>query len=119
MKTTTNSVTLQGRLGAKPEAKNLGDNKSVANARLAVNEGYYDSNNEWVDKTAWFNLVFWDKLANLVTSLEKGELIQVVGRLTNNSYTDKDNKQQTVVEIVVQNVIKVLPIDKSDNTTED
>jgi len=82
----TNSVTLIGRLGREPEVKYLEDGKVVASVTLAVNRGKNASPH-------WFDLDFWNDEARLVESLQKGQQVQVQGRLNHSSWVDRATQQ--------------------------
>ncbi|MEN9697059.1 MAG: hypothetical protein RLZ56_480 [Bacteroidota bacterium] len=106
MKAIKNKVQLVGRLGAAPEIKMYGDNKKLANMRLAVNDRYKNLKGEWMDETQWFNLLAWSKLALYAEKhLGKGAELAVEGRLVNKSFTDKTGVKRVSTEIVVSEIL--------------
>ena len=106
MKAIKNKVQLVGRLGADPEMKSYGDQKKLANIRLAVNDRYKNAQGEWIDETQWFNLVAWSKLANYVEKyLTKGIEVAVDGRIVNKIFTDKNGIKRTSTEIIVNEIL--------------
>jgi len=55
--------------------------------------------------TEWHNIVAWRNLAQLAEKfIRKGSQIYVEGRLRTRTYTDKDNQQRTIVEILADKI---------------
>tara|TARA_R100000808_G_scaffold24607_1_gene57144 strand:+ start:2114 stop:2491 length:378 start_codon:yes stop_codon:yes gene_type:complete len=85
-----NTVILMGRLGAKPELRRVGSQNtavvdiSVATAAFAKGE----------KTTDWHNVTLWDKQAELVCSLDKGEMVFVEGSLKHDEYTANDGSKR-------------------------
>ncbi len=53
----------------------------------------------------WLNVVAWRKVATRVEKyVKKGSLVLVSGRLSIDTYTDRQNQKQTGVEIVALDV---------------
>lgn len=103
MKNICNQVQLIGRLGAKPEMIKLENGNSLAKMNLATNEYYKNKQGEKVEDTQWHRLIAWGKLAdNMVALLDKGQEVAVSGKITYNSYTNKDGQTVYTTEIVVQ-----------------
>ncbi len=106
MKAIKNKVQLVGRLGADPEMKMYGEDKKLANLRLAVNDRYKNVKGEWMDETQWFSLIAWSKLAVYVEKhLAKGAEVAVEGRLVNKSFTDKAGVKRTSTEVVLNEIL--------------
>jgi single-strand DNA-binding protein len=106
MKAIKNKVQLVGRLGAEPEMKTYGENKKLANIRLAVNDRYKNAKGEWMDETQWFTLVAWSKLAIYVEKyLTKGTEVAVEGRIVNKAFTDKNGVKHVSTEIIVGEIL--------------
>ena len=94
-----NKVILVGRLGQDPETRYTQSGKCVATFSLAVSKPVKDSG------TDWFDIVVWDKLAEIVgNNLSKGRRVLVEGRLQARAYEAKDGSKRRVVEVVAQNV---------------
>lgn len=93
-----NSINITGRITTKPELKFTGnEKKAVVSFSIAFNRG-----EEQVD---FFNVVAYEKQAeNLCKFVDKGDMLAVSGRLTTRSYTNKENQQVNVVEIIASNI---------------
>jgi len=101
-----NSVRLIGRLGMDPEVKELSQGKKLAKFSLATTESYKDQAGARVSETQWHNIVVWGNTADFVQKyLRKGMEVAVEGKLTNRSYSDKDEVKKYVTEIVLKDVL--------------
>lgn len=95
-----NSVILSGRLTKKPELRSTQSGVSVCQFSLAVNRDK--------DKTDFIECICFNKTAeNLCRYKDKGEMIELTGRMENNSYTDKEGKKhyKTIVSVNLINYI--------------
>ncbi|NSW44944.1 MAG: single-stranded DNA-binding protein [Bacteroidales bacterium] len=100
-----NKVILIGNVGKDPIIRNVNDNTPVATFTLATNEIYKDSQGNSQKNTEWHNIVAWRNLAQLAEKfIRKGSQIYVEGRLRTRTYTDKDNQQRTIVEILADKI---------------
>ena len=94
-----NKVYLTGNLTRDPEVRYTQGGKAYARLGIAVNRPY--SKDKAVD---FFNLVAWDKTAELIGKFaKKGSRRIVDGRLQTSKYTNKDGVEVTSVEVVVEN----------------
>ncbi|MDD4148697.1 MAG: single-stranded DNA-binding protein [Bacteroidales bacterium] len=101
-----NNVQLIGNLGADPIVKEVNKTK-VANFSIAVNDNYKPKDSkEFVEKTLWFNVVAWDRIAEKIEKkCSKGTEVIINGKLENKSYTDKEGVKRIVTEVRVDEII--------------
>jgi len=101
-----NRVMLMGNLGADPELRGQGGDKSVLALRLATTESYFDKrSNERKERTDWHNVVVFGRRGEALQKiLQKGSTIFVEGRLQTGSY-EKDGVKHYRTDIVATNVI--------------
>jgi len=96
-----NVVRLTGYVGADPVIVDFAERK-MARVSIGVHEFYKNSLGETVDQTQWFNLVFWNQKVELVEGLvKKGMPVRIVGKLSAQTYTDKNGDQRYAIEIIV------------------
>lgn len=96
-----NKVTLIGRLGGDPEVRRLENGAAVARFGLATNESYKDNMGNWQDRTEWHNVTAWRALAERAeSSLKKGALVYVEGKLQTRKWTDGNNIDRRTTDIV-------------------
>lgn len=101
-----NQVQLIGNLGQDPEITNLENGKKMAKFSLATSETYKNDKGEKITNTEWHNLIAWGKTAEIVEKyLKKGSQIVVNGKITYNSYEDKDGNKRSSTQIVTSEVV--------------
>jgi len=78
MNTLRNKVQLIGNLGNDPEIINLENGKKMAKFLLATNDSYKNVQGENVTQTHWYNLIAWNKTAEIVEKyVTKGKEITI------------------------------------------
>jgi len=108
MTTLRNSVQLIGRPGMDPEVKTIANDRKMARFTLATNDFYVNNKGERVEETQWHNLVAWGKTAEIVEKLvKKGKEIVIEGKLTTNSWEDKEGVKHYNVEVVVNEILSL------------
>jgi single-strand DNA-binding protein len=94
-----NTVALIGNLSSDVEVRELGEEKRVANFRIAVDRPTQG------DEADFFRITVWDKQAELCARyLAKGRRVGIEGRLRSSSWEDGDGKKRTSVEVVASRV---------------
>ena len=92
-----NHCVFVGRVGIDPQLNQTNEGVSYCRFRLAVDQGK--------EEPMWLSVVAWRTLATKVEQyVHKGSLVLVAGRLSIDTYTDKENRKQTGVEIVALDV---------------
>ncbi len=92
-----NHCVFVGRVGVDPQLNQTNEGVSYCRFRLAVDQGK--------EEPLWLSVVAWRNLATQVERfVKKGSLVLVAGRLSVDTYTDKQNQKQTGVEIVALDV---------------
>ncbi|MEY2950687.1 MAG: single-stranded DNA-binding protein [Saprospiraceae bacterium] len=96
-----NKVILIGNLGKDPEIRKLESGATVARFSLATNENYKDKSGEWQTQTEWHDVVLWRNLAERAeSSLKKGYMIYLEGKLTTRSWEDQEGNKRRTTEVV-------------------
>ena len=96
-----NRVILIGNLGKDPEVRRLENGAVVAKFPIATNENYRDKSGEWQQTTEWHDIVAWRALAERAEStLKKGSMIYVEGKLTHRTWQDQDGNNRRTTEVV-------------------
>jgi single-strand DNA-binding protein len=97
-----NYITVVGNLTRDPELRFTPSGTPVASFGIAVNKNYKDKNSgEWVNSADFFNIVAWFKLAeNCAESLSKGDRVLISGRLSQESWDDKEGQKRTTYRII-------------------
>lgn len=97
-----NKVILLGNLGDEPSFRQTNNGTSVANISLCTSDYYTDQTGKKIEQSEWHRLVFWGKLAEIAHQfLHKGAKIYVEGKIQTREYTDKQNVERSITEIVI------------------
>ncbi len=106
MTTLRNSVQLIGRLGNDPESTTFGENKTKVKFSLATSNYYKDKAGERIEETQWHRIVAWGNTAVIAEKyLKKGREIALSGKITYNSWEDKEGNTQYLTEIVANEIV--------------
>lgn len=95
-----------GRLVADPELRFTPNGKAVATFRFAENDSRRNEQGQWEDGDSTFltGTVWGQAAENLVESVEKGDMLLIVGRLAQRSYETEQGEKRTVYEVKVIDV---------------
>lgn len=101
-----NKIILIGRLVADPELRQTSSGASVCSFRIAVQRNYAARGTE--RQTDFLDIVAWRQQAEFVTRyFHKGNMIGVEGRLETREFTDRNNQQRRVYEVISDNLFFV------------
>lgn len=96
----TAQVTLVGNLTRDPELRFTAGGMAVATFGMAVNRKYKET-----EEVSFFDVTAFGSLAeNLVESVTKAMRVVVVGRLTQRSWEDNQEKKHYKIEVVADEV---------------
>ena len=100
MSTFNNTVQLVGNAGSDVELQTTKSGAQLVKFSLATNEQYTTSKGEKVKETQWHRIVAWGKQAEYMSKvIKKGDKVLVRGKLTYNSYEDKEGVTKYITEI--------------------
>lgn len=118
-----NKVTIIGNLGRDPEIRSTSDGKEIANFSVATSESWKDkTTGEKKDKTEWHKVVcFHDGLVNLIKNyVKKGTKLYIEGQLKTRKWTDENDNEKYITEIVMQGFnSKLIFLNTQSQTDED
>lgn len=99
-------ITLIGNLGSEPELRYTPSGVAVASFSLAVSRSWTGQDGQRQEKTVWFRVSCWQKLAEVVSEhLSKGRQVMVVGEVEEaRPYTDKNGYIRASLEVRAQTV---------------
>ena len=101
-----NKVQIIGHLGRDPEMRYTPNGKPVTTFTVAVSRARVKAEGEREEKTELFNVVAWERLAEICTQyLVKGSLVYVEGRLETRSWETEQGQKQFRTEIVANELI--------------
>jgi single-strand DNA-binding protein len=100
-----NKIIIVGNLGRDPELRYTPQGTPVASFSMATNSRRKDKSGEAVEQATWFRVTVFGKQAETVSKyLTKGRKAYVEGRLALETYTDKDGKERTSLEVTADAV---------------
>ena len=105
-----------GYVGAEPSVTNFPNGGVVVQLSIATSERWKDRNTgETREKTNWHNCVFRNKQAEVIGQyVNKGDLLQVIGRNETRKWTNKEGKDVYVTEVICDR-FTFMPKNNSDN----
>ncbi len=108
-----NNVVLSGRITRDIELKYTANKLPVAKMTLAVDHLYKDEYGNQQSQASFVDVVAFGKTAQIsAESLRKGSPVIVEGSLKTHTYTDQNNQNRKVTEIMIN---RVYPLEKDDN----
>ena len=95
MAKSVNKVILLGNVGKDVEIRSTPSGVMVASLTLATSDRQKDAQGNWQDKTEWHNLKAFNRTAEIIRDyVKKGTKLYVEGKLTTNSWDDKESGQK-------------------------
>jgi single-strand DNA-binding protein len=94
-------IMIVGNVGRDPELKMTSNGRPVCEFSVAVNRvmGRSDSG-ERQEQTDWYRISCWGNLAERAQQIvQKGRLVFVDGRFTPRTWTDKEGRERTSLDI--------------------
>ena len=114
-------ITLIGNLGADPEMRLTQDGTPVTSFRVATNRRWRTQDGTTQEKTVWFRVSAWRRLAEACNQyLTKGQRVLVVGEIEEPStWTDQEGNARASLEIQARNVQFLSPRDGAQGLAPD
>jgi len=98
-------IVIVGNLGSDPEMRFTPAGVPVTSFPVAVNRRWTDGNGEPREKTTWFRVTAWRKLAELCNRyLSKGRLVLVEGEVDTSAWSDDRGNPRATLELTARAV---------------
>jgi single-strand DNA-binding protein len=104
-----NNITTKGNIGSEPEIKFAGD-LAIASFSVAHTPRKKNKNSQaWEDgETMWYRVTFFgSKAEGIVDNYSKGDSVLLTGMLSQSTYTNKDGKTVTGLEITGTEIARI------------
>ena len=96
-----NKVMIIGNVGRDPEMRYTPNGAAVTSFSVAVSRRWTSNDGQQQDETEWFNVVAWNKLAEVCNQyVTKGSSVFVEGRLRTRSWDGQDGQKHYRTEVV-------------------
>ena len=99
LKDALNQVMIVGNLTRDAEMRQTPSGHSVTRFSVAVNERFRDRSGNDQERTHFIDVTVWRELATAAADLGKGDPVFVVGRLVNDSWTDREGNKRFTTRI--------------------
>lgn len=97
-----NKQSLIGHIGINPESKVLDGGTVVTSFTLATNNRWKDKHGQQQERTTWFNIRAYGKLAELAKDyFRKGKLLHIEGETINKVYEDREGNKRFTSYVVM------------------
>ena len=101
-----NKVMIIGRLGKDPEMRYTANGNPVTTFSVAAGRQWRDASGEIREETEWFNVVTWNKLAEICNEhLRKASRVYIEGRLQTRQWQDQDGQMRFRTEVIASDMI--------------
>lgn len=98
-----NKVILIGNLGQDPKVHTTQSNSIVTQLSVATSRRVKQADGQYADETEWHRVTCFGKTAEVARDyLAKGRQVYIEGRLCTRKFTDKDNTEKYVTEIICE-----------------
>jgi single-strand DNA-binding protein len=105
-----NRIELAGYVAGRADRiRYLPSGTKVANIRLGESYRYQGKDNQQVTHTNWHALTFYDDLADLAMTYDKGDNLFVEGTMQQREFTPSDGSKRTVHEVIVKRCHLIAP----------
>ena len=101
-----NKVMIIGRLGKDPEMRYTPGGSPVTTFSVAAGRQWKDGNGDSREETEWFNVVTWNKLAEICNEhLRKASRVYIEGRLQTRQWQDQEGQTRYRTEVIASDMI--------------
>lgn len=100
------AITLVGNIGSDVEMRYTPSGVPVSSFSLAVNKSWNDQEGNRQQKTTWFRVTAWRKLAEITAEhLTKGRQVLVAGEMQEaHAWSDKEGNPRASLEVTAQTI---------------
>lgn len=112
-----NGLIIEGRLTEKPEVKVTENGNKYSTFSICFNESKKNKDNgEWTSIPHFFKVRAWNRNAEKLEKMDKGSLVQIIGKLRYNEWQTETNEKKSLVYILADE-IRELNYKKKENET--
>ena len=109
--TDINNLTISGRIVQDIKLGYVGNNMAMAKFSVAVNRSVKGADGQWQDVASFVDATAWGKTAErLNQTARKGTKVLIVGRIEQQTWTDKQTNQQKSKVAVIADRVELLMI---------
>ena len=114
-----NKVQIIGNLGRDPEMRFTQDGTPVTNFSVAVSNSWQGRDGEQRERTEWFKVVAWRRLAEISNEyLRTGGKVYVEGRLETQKWQDQEGNDRYTTELIARDLLMLGGRDDVDSPSD-
>lgn len=114
------STTIVGHLGGDPSMRYTSSGVAVTSFSVATSRKWTDAAGAAQEKTTWFRVSAWRKLAETCNQyLHKGQLVMVEGEVDASAYTPKDGGEPRASLELTARTVKFLSRGEAQEAPQD
>jgi single-strand DNA-binding protein len=116
-----NKVILIGRLGKNAEVKTAQNKKEFVVLNVATSESWKNEKGEYDTRTEWHRVYAWGTLANFAKTLQKGQLINLEGKIKYRTVEEDVEGQpfkHTIAEIQASGMRRLSKVEAADDPAD-
>lgn len=99
-------IIIRGRLTGDAQLNTSTGGKNYIKVGVAVSDKQKDKNGKLVDNTTFYNVLCFEKMAEIYSNLKKGDYIHVEGRFEASIYTNKDDQPKMDMSVFADEIIR-------------
>ena len=96
------TASIYGRLGRDPQQRQTKTGNAMATCSIAVDA---TPGNAEEQETVWFNILSFGRAADVLAKHSKGDLVSIVGNVTQSRWTTADGEERTNLTIIADQVM--------------
>ena len=109
--TDINNLTISGRITQDIKLGYVGNNMAMAKFSVAVNRSVKGADGQWQDVASFIDVTAWGKTAErLNQAARKGTKVLIVGRIEQQTWTDKQTSQQKSKVAVIADRVELIAV---------
>jgi single-strand DNA-binding protein len=116
-----NKVILIGRLGKNAEVKTAQNKKEFVVLNVATSESWKNDKGEYDTRTEWHRVYAWGTLANFAKTLQKGQLINLEGKIKYRMVEEEVEGtpfKHTIAEIHASSMKRLSKVESADDPAD-
>lgn len=109
--TDINNITISGRVVQDIKMGYVGNNMAMAKFSVAVNRSVKGADGQWQDVASFVDVTAWGKTAERLNQTAcKGTKVLIVGRIEQQTWTDKQTNQKKSKVVVIADRVELIMI---------
>ena len=114
-----NTGTFMGNVVRDGECKTLPSGTQAGKITVALNHSFKNKEGQWEKETCFIDVKAWAKNAEFCGRLRKGQQVTVIGRLAQESWTDKNTGTERSKHVIIADTMVLNEREQQESTIEE